>query len=208
MRPAQLRPHPTATLLLASLLATVAPTAAHAEDILGMYIGGAVGQAKVKVDSGGYAFEAFKENHSAFKAMVGVRPIAPIGAEMEYFDFGHPNGSVGGAPADASMKGTAAFAVGYLPLPFGAIFLKAGLARLQSTLTGSPAITVPVCQPGNNCGTGNGLFSLNRTNTSSAFGVGAQFKLGAWAVRGEVERFNAGGQNPVLASLGVTWTFF
>ena len=36
---------------------------------------------------------------------------------------------------------------------------------------------------------------------------GAQFKLGAWAVHAEYERFNAAGGNPNLVSLGVTWTF-
>ena len=192
-----------ATLLV---LAAAVPRPALAEDFLGLYVGGAVGQSRVNVNTSGYTFEAFKESHSAFKAMVGLRPISPIGVEMEYLDFGHPSGSLGGAPADATMTGAAAFAVGYLPLPFGAIYLKAGLARLQSTLKGTQDVVAPVCVSGP-CGTGTGLFQLNRTNTNTAFGVGAQIKLSAWAIRGEFERFSAGGETPSLASIGVSWTF-
>ena len=51
------------------------------------------------------------------------------------------------------------------------------------------------------------LFRLDRTNTSFAAGAGAQYKLGAFAVRAEYERFNAAGGNPSLISLGFTWTF-
>ena len=39
-------------------------------------------------------------------------------------------------------------------------------------------------------------------------GLGAQYKLGSWAVRAEYERFNAAGENPSLLSVGITWTFF
>jgi len=211
MRFAQLRKHPTVAVAIASLAAVVAaavPTAASAEDVLGMYLGASVGQAKVKVDTGGYTFDAFKENHSAFKAMVGVRPISPIGAELEYFDFGSPSSTTGGAPSSASQKGAAGFAVGYLPLPIGSIFVKAGLARLQSSVTGTPETGAPFCTPPQTCGTGPALFSLSRTSTSSAFGAGVQVKLGPWAIRGEVERFSVGGQNPALVSLGFLWTFF
>ena len=81
--------------------------------------------------------------------------------------------------------------------------VKAGLARLQSTLNsirvgvGSCTTTDPNCA----------LFRLDRTNTSFAAGAGAQVKFGPWAVRAEYERFNAAGGNPSLVSLGLTWTF-
>jgi hypothetical protein len=44
------------------------------------------------------------------------------------------------------------------------------------------------------------------TNTRVAARAGAQFKLGAWALRAEYERFNVAGGNPGLASLAATWT--
>jgi proton-dependent oligopeptide transporter, POT family len=77
-----------------------------------------------------------------------------------------------------------------------------GVARLNSTVNGS------VCSPCacdiQNCRLS---FQLNRTNTSGAGGVGAQYRFDKWAVRAEYERFNAAGGNPSLWSAGITWTF-
>jgi opacity protein-like surface antigen len=107
------------------------------------------------------------------------------------------------------MKGAAAFGVLYLPVPLIDVFVKAGVARLQSTLRGSGTATN--CPPGAQClidGTlHNYPFQLDRTNTGIAAGAGAQFKFGAWAVRAEYERFNAAGGHPGLLSAGATWTF-
>jgi hypothetical protein len=182
-----------------------------ADDLLGMYVGGAVGRSQVAAEAS-YPTIAnpnpseFKENHSAFKVMVGVRPISLIGAEVDYIDFGHPRGNIFSYPADASLKGAAAFGILYLPVPIIDLYLKAGAARLQSTLRGFYAEGDNICVPGAPCGTA--AFQLNRTNTSGAGGVGAQYKFGAWAVRAEYERFNAAGGNPSLLSAGITWTFF
>jgi opacity protein-like surface antigen len=102
-----------------------------------------------------------------------------------------------------SEKGADAFGVIHLSVPLVDVFVKAGLARLQSTLTsvkggvGTCTIASPNCA----------LFRLDRTNTGFAAGAGAQVKFGSWAVRAEYERFNAAGGNPSLVSLGLTWTF-
>jgi opacity protein-like surface antigen len=187
---------------LVALGVIVMPTRhALGEDLLGLYVGGAVGQSQV--DANVPTVGEFKENHSAFKVIAGIRPISLIGAEVSYIDFGHPNGNINNSPSNVSEKGADAFGVLYLPVPVVDIFVKAGLARIQSTAAsvrggvGTCTITVPDC----------GLFRLDRTNTSFAGGAGAQFKLGAWAVRAEYERFNAAGGNPSLVSLGLTWTF-
>jgi opacity protein-like surface antigen len=81
------------------------------------------------------------------------------------------------ASADVKMSGAAAFGMLYLP--------------------------VPVNNP--NCGWFTRRNSV--TNTSVAAGAGAQFKLGAWALRAEYERFNVASGNPGLASLAATLTF-
>ena len=190
----------TATIVVLSF--AVLPThRALASDLLGLYVGGAVGQSQVEANVPSVG--EFKENHSAFIVIAGIRPISLIGAELSYIDFGHPSGNINSAPSDVSEKGADAFAVLYLPVPVVDVFVKAGLARLQSTANGVRAGvgTCPINFP--NCA----LFRLDRTNTSFAAGAGAQFKLGAWAVRAEYERFNAAGENPSLVSLGVTWTF-
>jgi opacity protein-like surface antigen len=175
---------------------------ALANDLLGLYVGGAVGQSQVEANVP--TVGDFKENHSAFKVIAGIRPISLIGAELSYIDFGHPSGNINGVPSDVSEKGADAFAVLYLPVPVVDVFVKAGLARLQSTTNSGLRIGI-ACTITDICGPV--LFRLDRTNTSFAAGAGAQFKLGTWAVRAEYERFNAAGGNPTLVSLGVTWTF-
>jgi opacity protein-like surface antigen len=174
-----------------------------AADLLGLYAGAAVGESRVALNSDGFALENFRENHSAFQLMAGVRPISSLGAELDYIDFGHPSGILDAAPANATLKGAALFGVLYLPVPVIDLYAKAGLARLQSTLNGQPDIGVEICLP---CSVP--VFQLNRTDTHFAAGAGAQYKLGAFALRAEYEYFNAGGANPTFVSLGITWTFF
>jgi opacity protein-like surface antigen len=174
---------------------------ALADDLVGLYAGGAFGQSRVEADSQGYALDSFKKNHSAFQLMAGIRPISLIGVEVDYVDFGHPRSTLNDAAADATLKGAAAFAVFYLPAPVIDIFGKAGLARLQSTLSGVYA-TQPLCVP---CQPS--LFRLDRTDTHFAAGLGAQYKLGTLAIRTEYEYFESAGEHPSIWSLGFTWTF-
>jgi opacity protein-like surface antigen len=186
-----------------AVAATSAPIAsAAADDLIGFYVGGAIGQARVAADAGDFQPGTFRENHSAYALTAGIRPISPFGVEVSYVDFGHPTGLVGNGRADVTMKGAAAFGVFYLPIPIIDVYAKAGLARLESTVTGLTPVQ-PDCIP---CAPS--LFSLSRTNTSFAAGVGAQYRFGALAVRTEYERFNAAGANPGLVTLGLTWTFF
>jgi hypothetical protein len=179
-------------------------------DLLGLYVGGSVGQSHVQATgeafNGSFAVSEaqFSANHSAYKFVAGLRPISPLGVEVAYIDFGHPTGTIATpgktAAADATMKGAAAFGVWYLPVPIVDVYVKAGLARLQSKVASQsqgPELCIPCVS----------FFEVSRTNTSGAAGAGAQFKLGSWAVRGEYERFNAAGGNPGLFSLGLTWTF-
>jgi hypothetical protein len=98
----------------------------------------------------------------------------------------------------------------YLPVPVIDVYAKAGLARLQSSLVGVIAVPnclpLPYANPVNFCPPSR--FELDRTNTQFAAGAGAQYKLGAFALRAEYEYFNVGGAHPSLVSLGITWTFF
>jgi hypothetical protein len=98
------------------------------------------------------------------------------------------------------MKGAAAFGVLYLPVPIVDVFLKAGFARLESTVNGS------ICSPCA-CDFCRPSFQQKRTNTSGAGGVGIQYRFGSLGVRAEYEQFNAAGGNPSLLSAGVTWSF-
>jgi hypothetical protein len=176
-------------------LAALACAPARSADILGLYAGAAFGQAQVATGAPDISTARFKENHSAYKLMVGVRPTSLIGAEVAYLNFGNPSGSLGGLAASAKIDGAAAFGVLYLPIPvpFLDVYAKAGMARLNATLQG----TAPVV----------GAFKVDATDTRVAAGVGVQLKFGSLAVRGEYERFDVPGGNPGLLTVGLTKTF-
>jgi Outer membrane protein beta-barrel domain len=197
-------------LMLATLLLLAQPSGnAMAGDFFGLYVGGAIGQSRVEATETAclcdlfprIVTEEFDKKHLAFQAMLGVRPISLVGAEIDYLDFGRPGGEAFGFPASESIKGAAAFGVLYLPVPIVDIYLKAGVARLES------AVKYSYCSPCA-CNVCLNAIQLDRTNTSGAGGIGAQYKFGSWAVRAEYERFNAAGGNPSLLSAGITWTFF
>ena len=218
----------SAAVILVLGIALSAPT--FAADLLGLYAGAGVGQAQIQADNlpnpdtaigGPPSIGNFKENHSAYKFLLGLRPISLVGAEIEYLDFGHPSGTVGTIPlaslpliipvpvsADVTTKGTAAFGILYLPVPIVDIYVKAGIARLQTTENATITLPAPyatcVIAGGPNC-----QFSkrYELTDTGLAVGAGAQLKFGSLAVRGEYERFSAAGANPSLYSLALTWTF-
>jgi hypothetical protein len=183
---------------------------AVADDSLGLYIGGAIGQSRVveaaqtacicDLDPGAIITEKFDKTHLAFQGELGARPISLLGAEIDYINFGKPSGEANTFPESASIKGVSAFGVLYLPVPVVDIYLKAGIARLQSALKFS------YCGPCA-CDFCLNTIQLERTNTSGAGGVGAQYRFGSWALRVEYERFNAAGGNPSLLSAGITWIF-
>lgn len=181
---------------------------AVAADSPSLYVGAAIGTSHVESKTSqvlGDIFpttqtEELAKTQSGFKVMVGARPISWLGAEIDYIDFGKPHGTLFGYPADASLKGAAAFGVLYLPVPVIDLYLKWGIARLQSSVSGT------ACGPCQ-CAVCAFPFQVDRTNTSGAAGVGIQYRFRSWAVRAEYERFSAAGGNPSLLSAGVIWSF-
>ncbi len=187
----------------AALMASAPALADSTLNPLGLYIGGGVGESHVRNDS----LSSFVENHTGWKALVGMRPIAILGVEVEYADFGHPGATgVTVAPGlaynvDASQKATSLFGLAYVPLPIPVLDLygKAGFSRLKSDVTAS-------CVTPATCGA-NPVFHEQSTDTRFAYGVGAQAKFFALAVRAEYERIQSSGSSPDLYSLVATWTF-
>lgn len=191
------------TLLLSALAASVA----RAGDPLGLYVGAAAGRARVEANAP-YLGD-FSQDHSAFKVVLGFKPIPLFGGELEYVDFGHPH-EVAAVPntgfavaGDVTMKGAAAFGMLYLPVPVVDVFAKAGLARLDTHANGGIQC-VTTCPP---IGAVPFFPPVSRTDTELAAGVGVGFKLGAFGVRGEYELFSAADHHPYLWSLGATWAF-
>jgi opacity protein-like surface antigen len=193
---------------LASGLMLATQAARAADDPLGFYLGGSIGESHVRLDQPvSDTANSFNENHDGWKAMIGFRPISVVGAELEYIDFGKPRttttSDTGTTMTEAQSKAAALFGMVYLPLPvpFLDVFGKAGYARLQTTgdVVGVQCVTGA---PG--CGT---LFALDRTDTRIAYGAGAQVKFANMAVRAEYERISASTGDPDMLSLGLTWGF-
>lgn len=196
--------------LLALTALVLCPIAARAANPLGLYIGAAYGQAHIRarfdpIAPGNPGFDA---THSAYQAMLGIRPLSFLGAEITYVDLGrqsliYPSPTT--VEERASQRGEAAYAVLYLPVPIIDVYAKAGLARITTDRSvvydlvgvGTCPIGVPNC---NTVSAGD-----SSTDTAFAYGAGLQWKLGAWAVRGEYERFSAAGANPTLLSIGMTY---
>jgi len=196
--------------VLVSVLGVGSASAVAADEIvapLGLYLGGSVGRANVRVDhhTAGDLFELDNDD-MGWKAMLGVRPIAPLGAEFEYIDFGHPVHTIDAVRTDTRARGAGLFAVGYLPIPVIDVFGKAGVARLQTIARGVSQTVQPngeVCSNSSlSC-----LFDSNHTDTRFAYGGGVQFKLGRFGIRAEYERISANGGDPSLLSVGAIYTF-
>ena len=198
------------SLLILAMFALLAQPGgtAIAADSPDLYVGAAIGESHVQSKTSLVLGDLFPTNqtdeidrrHVAFKVMLGARPIPWVGGEIEYIDFGKPRGALFGYPANASLRGPAAFGVLYMPVPVVDLYLKAGIAHLESTVNGS------ACSPCA-CAICTFTFQADRTNTTGAAGVGVQYRIGSWAVRAEYEGFSAAGGKPSLLSAGVIWTF-
>jgi OmpA-like transmembrane domain len=204
----------SARFLLIILGATAGCTQALADGFLDAYVGAAFGQSHLRTDKeivGETGSSGLLEgNHSAWSLMTGIRPIQPLGVELQYLDFGHlhreTSGVLGGISEVEAKAGTLS-ALGFLPLPvpFLDVYGRLGAARLhESTAEVGPTpflcpLGIPVCGPSR-------LNISNRT-TNIVYGAGVQGKLGSLGIRVEYERIAASNENPRIASLGVSWKF-
>jgi len=198
--------------LLAASAAIMMSAPARADDLLGLYVGAGVGQSHVRNDLNPFAnVSGFVENHTGWKALIGVRPIPFLGAELEYADFGHPGASSGPLfpgliyHEDVSQKAGSLFGLVYwpLPVPIFDLYGKAGMSRLQTSVNAS----VSCAPPAATCVVSLPSYHQDSTETRFAYGAGAQAKFMSVAVRAEYERISAPAGSPDLYSLIVTWTF-
>jgi hypothetical protein len=194
---------------VASLAVSCASVALADEDSAGLYAGASLGVADVR--SNGYAnvdYYGFDKTHAAWKVFAGIRPLAPLGLEAEFIDFGNP--STGAAysysHATSDAKAGAVFAVGYLPMPLPLldVFAKVGVARLDQNTT----IDYPTaCVAGHACAQYFGVLRQDVWTTAVAYGGGLQAKFGPLAVRAEYERISGNSGEPDIISVGASWTF-
>jgi hypothetical protein len=203
-----------------AVFAYLVPGIAAAEDTFGFYVGGALGDATLRSGNVPYLQSllgttpaAFSAHDTGWKAVIGVRPISFVGAELEYIDFGRVRGSIpgtfliGNVQGDLHSNATALFGVVYLPLPVPLldVYAKAGVARYQ---TSDKFSSGPLsCREPLDCIIGPVSYGIDRTDARFAYGVGTQVKLSVFAIRAEYERIAANGADSDLLSLGLTWIF-
>jgi hypothetical protein len=200
----------TRALSVATLIAlsAAAGTAAQAaDDLLGLYVGAALGSATVRDnETVPYTPLQFSQSGMGWKVLGGIRPIPLVGAEFEYIDFGHPARSSFVFPADVQARAPAVFGLLYAPLPspLWDVYAKAGIARLKTTANAS--FSGPICTV---CEAPPSSFSFHgeQTNEHVAYGLGTQLKISSFAVRAEYERINDSNGDPDLLSVGLTYSF-
>lgn len=207
-----------AALILGSLGAVTAAQAGP----LDLYLGAGFGQAHIRAQLNGLSGPSgplgslgdFDSTKSAYEAMLGIRLLSFLGAEVDYMDLGEqsvrgPGQPVPGQPGSyvsgeqVSQKGEAGFAMLYLPIPVIDVYAKAGLSRITTDM--SATAVLPVNCAGGTINCNNEYASRSANDVGFAYGAGVQWKLGQWAVRGEYERFDAAGANPSLLSIGMTF---
>lgn len=170
------------SLLVLGLLLLVSASSAQAFD-KGVYVGASVGQADVSITSSSNNLD-FKDSDTAYKVLLGVRPLKWFGVEASYVDMGKPANS----NYSATTNGVSAFAVGFLDRGPVDLFAKVGAINWNSKITSS------------------GIKLSSRDSTDLAFGAGIQVSVLMFKIRGEYEHFQVGnGTN--MASVGVVFTF-
>ena len=156
------------------------PGAAIAGADSGFYIGAGVGDASVNVSD-------FDESDSAYKIFggynIGFIPLVDFAVEASYVDFGKPSSSAG----SVEVSGVNAFGLAGLSFgPFG-VFAKAGMLSWDADST------------------------LGATSSESgsdpAYGVGARFAFGSFAVRAEYEVYDLDSTDVDMVSVSGVYTF-
>ncbi len=169
-------------ICIAGLL-QVLPTATFAGTESGFYLGAGVGDASVEsTDSN------FNESDSSYKVFggfnIGFIPLVDFAVEGSYVDFGSP----GSGNNSVEVTGLNAFGLAGLSFgPFG-VFAKAGVIDWSAD-------------------TNFGAGTASDSGTDPAYGVGARFALGSFAVRAEYEIYDLDVVDVEMISISGVYTF-
>ncbi len=161
--------------LTGSFLAMPAVVLAGADS--GFYIGAGVGDASIKTDN-------LDESDSAYKIFggynIGFIPLVDFAVEASYVDFGSPSSG----PDNVEVTGLNAFGLAGLSFgPFG-VFAKAGMIKWDADFSDGTATT-------------------NDSGTDPAYGIGARFAIGPFAVRAEYEVYDLDADLDMVSVSGV-----
>lgn len=182
------------TFLAASLL--LATQSVMAGEDSGFYIGGSLGRSSLNIDDIDEIdtddFE-IDDDDNAYKIMLGfnlgIIPLIDLAVEAAYRDFGAFEGrSVLG---DTESEADSLDVFGLVALTFGpvAVFGKVGFVDW-------------------NVDTAIEDRNIDQSGSDPAYGVGARFQLGSFAIRGEYEEFEIADSSDLsMLSVGLTYTF-
>ena len=150
------------------------------------YVGAGIGQSNADMSASDLSVSSFDKKDMGWKVFAGGRFVSLLGAELDYINFGKPNGS----NAEVKYKALAGYGLFYFPIPLPVldVYAKAGLARVDSDLRVNAS-------------------SFSSKGTKFAYGAGLQLKFGSFAVRGEYERFKTDGAKPSLLSVSLSKSF-
>ncbi len=180
---------------LAVLILTAGPVSAKN----GFYVGGSFGQTTLKINDLDLDLEQFdyKADSTSYKIILGYRFMGFLAVEGSYVDFGTLSDSIdtieGNVSVENDLKGFDAFAMGMLPLGIADIFAKVGFVSWDSDIRAAFGEIIELDTD---------------SGTDLVFGIGAQVRFKALAVRAEVEYFDIADADSVyLFSVGATFTF-
>lgn len=205
-----------AAVMVSTLVGSFNCASAHSADLLGLYVGGAVGRSDLHMDHSLTATtNDVHEHDTGWKALIGIRPLPLVGAELEYADFGNPHFFQ--RPPEATVlppfppgttgtlhsKAESLLGLLYAPIPyrFLDVFTKLGVARLHNDVD-AQILGLFCPAAARNCA----LVTTRSSTTELVFGAGVQLKLAKWALRGEYERISSDTGSPDMLSIGLTWT--
>ncbi len=182
------------TFLAASMLLSTQLVMAGEDS--GFYVGGSLGRSDLNIDDIDEIdtddFE-IDDNDNAYKIMLGfnlgIIPLIDLAVEASYRDFGKFEGRsvLGNTEAEADSLDV----FGLAALTFGplAVFGKVGFVDW-------------------NVDTAIEDRNIDQSGSDPAYGVGARFQLGSFAIRGEYEEFEIADSSDLsMLSIGLTYTF-
>lgn len=182
---------------LATALLLVASVTQAADN--GVYLGASAGDAATDYNWNLGQTDAVTED-SGFKLIGGVRPLDAMAVEFDYVDFGSASVPISVAcppvvgvscPNSASIdtRALSVSIVGHIALPLLDLFGRVGVSRWESELELQLAPT------------------QKTQGTDPTYGLGAQLRLGSFALRLEYERFERARDSVDLTTFGFTYTF-
>lgn len=170
-----------AALLAASALFALPARAADK----GIYLGGSIGYSQID--------ESFVDlDATGFKLIGGWRFLDWLAVEASYVDFGSMSERFdieGLQELRIDADGYSLSALAFLPVGPVDLFARAGVFAWDASLRLNSD-------------------RLGDDGTDFVWGGGVQFRLWSLSLRAEYERYDLGGADTQMFSLGATWTFF